>query len=345
MSWNHGDLLSGKYRLVRKLGVGSAAEAWESENVLLGRTVAVKILHTHLSKDAGTRSRFLAEARASARLAHPNVVDVFDIGVAEDGEPFIVMELCEGETLSSIIDGRGPMGVSYAADLMVQVLAALHAAHELGIVHRDLKPDNITVVHSRPDSPTVKVLDFGIAQGVFGDGAAPDEGGFVFGTPEYMPPEQARGEVVDARADLYAAGAILYELLTGAVPFSGDTVSETLGRMLTRAPIPPSRLVATIPDELDALVLSALAKAKGRRPKTALDFLNALSPFTSRHTPSFLPAATGPLPSSGPFNAMDSEPPLPLVTERPPSARQQKLEVLLDSNPPAVHPLLKRKVK
>jgi eukaryotic-like serine/threonine-protein kinase len=339
MTWSTGDLLSGKYRLVRHLGSGSAAEAWEAENVLLGRTVAVKILHAHLSKDARTRSRFLAEARAAARIAHANVVDVFDIGVSQEGAPFIVMELCDGETLSSIIDHRGAMGVSYAADLMAQVLSALHAAHELGIVHRDLKPDNVMIVHPRPELATVKVLDFGIAQGVFGESGAPaEEGGFVFGTPEYMPPEQARGEAVDARADLYAAGAILYELLTGTVPFQGETVSETLARMLTRPALPPSRLVANVSPDLDALVLSALAKAPAKRPQTALDFLNALSPFTStQKAPSLLPAAA------------ESEAPLPLVTERPaaPSSLRaaQKLEIVMDSSPPVIHPLLNRKAK
>jgi serine/threonine protein kinase len=340
-AWVAGDLLAGKYRIVRKLGAGSAAEAWEAENVLLGRTVAVKILHGHLSKDAGTRSRFLAEARAAARIAHANVVDVFDIGVSQEGTPFIVMELCDGETLSTIIDSRGKMGVSYAADLMAQVLAALHAAHQLSIVHRDLKPDNIMIVHPRPDLPTVKVLDFGIAQGVFGEAGAPvEEGGFVFGTPEYMAPEQARGEVVDARADIYSAGAIMYELLTGVAPFLGEDSSETLARMLTRPAIPPSRLVADIPSELELLVLSALQKSPAKRPQSAHEFLAALMPFMGGgRAPTLLPTVG------------ESEAPLPLVTERPAPVSQQrqsladKLELPLDANPLQVHPLLNRKAK
>jgi serine/threonine protein kinase len=333
-SWSTGDLLIGKYRLVRRLGAGAAAEAWEAENVLLQRTVAVKILHPHLSKDSRTRSRFLAEARASARIAHPNVVDVFDIGVSEEGSPFIVMELCDGETLSTVIDGRGAIGVSYAADVMAQVLAALDAAHHLGIVHRDLKPDNLMLVHPRPDQTVVKVLDFGIAQGLFGDTSTPlDEGGFVFGTPEYMPPEQARGEAVDARADLYAAGAILYEILTGSPPFQGNTASETLARMLTLKPDPPSRRVGGIPKELDALVCSALAKSPSERPQTAREFLEALRPFTSSGSVLSI------LPSRG------SEQPVPLVAGRPPpSARNvKKLELVLDSVPPSIHPLYHRK--
>ena len=333
MPWSVGDLLAGKYRLVRCLGEGSAAQAWEAENVLLGRTVAVKILHEHLSKQATTRSHFLAEARAAARIAHPNVVDVFDIGVSAEGAPFIVMELCDGEPLSHVIDGRGATGVSYAADLMMQVLGALHAAHALGIVHRDLKPDNLIIVHPRPDQPTVKVLDFGIAQGVFGESGRAEEGGAVFGTPEYMPPEQARGEPVDARADIYAAGVILYELLTGGVPFIGNSPTEILARMLTQAPMSPSRIAREISPELDAIVLSALAKTPAERPQSAAEFMSLLSPFGTSGKPS--------LPSHS-----DSEAPLPLVTERgsiPQSSRGPALELLLDSTPPVIHPLLKRK--
>jgi serine/threonine-protein kinase len=343
MAWSSGDLLSGKYRLVRHLGAGSAAEAWEAENVLLGRTVAVKILHDHLAKDASTRTHFLSEARAAARIAHPNVVDVFDIGVSDEGAPFIVMELCNGETLSTVIDGRGPMGVSYAVDLVMQVLSALHAAHGLGIVHRDLKPDNLIVVHPHPDQPVVKVLDFGIAQGAFGDGqahGAGEERGGIFGTPEYMPPEQARGEAVDARADVYAAGAILYELLTGKPPFEGPSPTEIIAKLLVRPPLPPSRGNKAIPAELDRIVVSALAKSPAKRPQTAAALLGQLAPFGTSTKPS-LPPLT------------ESEAPLPLVTERlgpqksvpvaPPAGRAPILELLLDSNPPDIHPLSNRK--
>jgi len=324
MSWTRGAVLGGKYKLIRKLGAGAAAEAWEAENLLVGRTVAVKILHSNLAEDAQVRNRFLAEARAAARIAHPNVVDVFDLGM-ENATPFIVMELCNGETLSTILKDRGAMGVSYAADLMVQVLAALRAAHEIGIVHRDLKPDNIMVVHPRPHQPMVKVLDFGIAQGVFGEGHATEEGGLLFGTAEYMPPEQARGEKVDARADIYAAGAILFELLTGKVPFEGETVQEVLARVLASPPPSPARLVGTIPPELDALVLSALAKEARGRPASALEFLQKLTPHTgSRRVPSDLPPA------------LESEAPLPLVAGRaaPAAAPRKRLELVVESSLP-----------
>jgi serine/threonine-protein kinase len=333
MPWSIGDLLAGKYRLERHLGAGAAAEAWGAENVLLGRTVAVKILHEHLAKSASIRAHFLSEARAAARIVHPNVVSVFDIGLADEGVPFIVMELCDGEALSTVIDGRGAMGVSYAVDLVTQVLAGLHAAHELGIVHRDLKPDNLIVVHPRPDQPVVKVLDFGIAQGVFGETHTED--GAVFGTPEYMPPEQALGEPVDTRADIYASGVILYELLTGVVPFACETPARTIARMLATAPEPPSRTNPAIPPELERIVLAALEKNPGARPATAADFMAALAPFGTASKPSMFPHP-------------ESEAPLPLVTERkPPSApgspRAPRLELILESSPPDVHSLRDRK--
>jgi len=325
MNWQRGAVLAGKYELVRRLGAGAAAEAWEAENLLVGRRVAVKILHAHLAEDAATRNRFLAEARAAARIAHPNVVDVFDLGM-ENATPFMVMELCNGETLSAILHGRGAMGVSYAADLMVHVLAALHAAHEMGIVHRDLKPDNIMVVHPRPHQPKVKVLDFGIAQGVFGDGQAAEEAGLLFGTAEYMPPEQARGEHVDSRADIYSAGAMLFELLTGRVPFPGNSVHEVLAHVMTSVPPSPAELVRGLPAEIDALVRSALAKDPRRRPGSAIEFLRRLTPHTSsRRAPSDLPPS------------LESEAPLPLIGRAaPPPAPRKKLELVAESTVPPV---------
>jgi predicted Ser/Thr protein kinase len=269
MAWVVGDLLAGKYRLVRRLGAGSAAEAWEAENVLLGRTVAVKILHDHLAKENQTRSHFLAEARAAARIAHPNVVDVFDIGVSSEGMPFIVMEHCDGETLSNVIDGRGAMGISYASDLMMQVLAALHAAHRLGIVHRDLKPSNILL-----GKRGVCVLDFGVAK-VLASSAestatyASTGSGQLIGTPRYMSPEQCLGQRVGARSDLYSLGVLLYEMLAGRPPFVDPLQSALLIKQAT-APAPPlPRLCPDVGRPLALAVHTFLAKRPDDRPRTA----------------------------------------------------------------------------
>jgi serine/threonine protein kinase len=318
--WQAGDVIAEKYRLRRRLGQGSAAVAFVAENVLVGRVVAIKILHPHLAGDPGTRARFLAEARASARIAHENVVDVFDLGTDENGAPFMVMELCDGETLSQIIEERGRMGVSYACDLMAQVLAGLDAAHALGIVHRDLKPDNIMVVHPRPDTPVVKVLDFGIAQGVLGEGA-PSESGLIFGTAEYMAPEQARGAAVDARADLHAAGAILYELFTGQVPNPGETITDVIDALLHRAPVPLRQYAPGVPAPLEQLVMSALAKRPSDRPASAMDFLLALAPYTS----------TGSVPEEG--GDRGSSLPVPLVNERSSPLHERPSTVAERSSP------------
>lgn len=284
-------LIADKYRLIRLLGEGAAGSVWEAENVLVGRRVAIKLLHPDLTEDAALRARFLAEARASARIAHPNVVDVFDVG--RDGErPFIVMELFLGETLEAVLETRGAVGPAYGCELMLQVLAGLDAAHQLGIVHRDLKPANIMVVHPRPERPVIKVLDFGIAKGVLADDVVPDESGLLFGTAEYISPEAARGGLVDARSDLYAAGCILYELLAGHPPFVGDCAA-VLSAMLTKAPRPLHEFVPTIPPALERVVMTTLSKDPVGRPASARELMALIAPFTEKGTlPSVLPPPT-----------------------------------------------------
>lgn len=288
-------LIADKYQLIRLLGEGAAGAVWEAENVLVGRRVAIKLLHPELTEDAGVRARFLAEARAAAKIAHPNVVDVFDIG--RDGErPFIVMELFLGETLESIIGTRGAVGVAYGCELMLQVLAGLDAAHQLGIVHRDLKPANIMVVHPRPDRPVIKVLDFGIAKGVLADDAAGDETGLLFGTAEYISPEAVRSGVVDARSDLYAAGCILYEMLAGHPPFVGETAA-VLSAVLEAPPPPLDELVPNLPRSLKDIVLATLSKEPSGRPSSARELMALLAPFTETgKLPSVLPPGTNEAP-------------------------------------------------
>jgi serine/threonine protein kinase len=304
-----------KYRLVRALGSGAAGEVWEAENVLIGRRVAIKLLHpAHAASDI--HARFLAEARAAARIAHPNIVDVFDLGDA-GGTPYIVMELLFGETLEGIIS-RGAVAASFACELVIQILAALEAAHAIGIVHRDLKPSNVMVLHPKPDESVVKVLDFGIAKGLMTEDTSPDETGSIFGTPEYMAPEQALGVPVDSRIDLYATGAILYELLTGVPPFTGTNASMVLAGVLTQNPKPPREHVSTIPPGLEATVLSALAKDPDDRPQTARAMYEELVHYCLT-TPSSIPAPRV------------SERPIPLIAK----GAKKKLELILTPPPPA----------
>jgi eukaryotic-like serine/threonine-protein kinase len=329
-------ILGNKYRLVRMLGDGAAGVVWEAENTLVGKRVALKVLHRALAQNPDIVARFLAEARAAARIAHRNVVDVFDLGEAEDGTPYMVMELLRGETFDAVV-ARGALGASYACELVIQVLAALEAAHELGIIHRDLKPANIMVVRPRPEQSVVKVLDFGIAMGVFADGAAPEEHGMVFGTPEYMPPEQATGAPVDARSDLYAAGAVLYELLTGRPPFEGDDPMTVLAKVLTQPPRLPSTLAPGLPPDIEALVMAALAKDPEERPPTAHAMAAVLTTYCRvGRLPSIAPRklSEAPIPLVARAKHRDSLPevPAPVRTSRP------KLELVMSDStipPPA----------
>jgi eukaryotic-like serine/threonine-protein kinase len=282
--------ISGKYRLLRLLGEGGAGSVWEAENMLVGRHVAIKILHPNVAAHPAARQRFLAEAQLSAKIAHPNVVDIYDLGTTEEGTPYIVMELLEGETLESIIIRRGRVPPQYACGLMLQVLGTLVAAHDLNIVHRDLKPANIVVVHPRPDRPVAKVLDFGVAQGMMSDEGALDkaEAGLLFGTPEYMAPEQAKGGIVDSRCDIYAAGAILYELLGGQPPVFGESATTVLARLLTFDPVPIATLAPTTPPPLADAIMSALAREPHNRPRSARAFISLVKPFAAPTT-SFMP--------------------------------------------------------
>jgi serine/threonine-protein kinase len=316
-----GTLLGTKYRLIRKLGDGSAGQVWETENTVVGHRAAVKVLHTELSRDAEMRARFFAEARAAGRIRHPNVVDVFDLGAATDGTPFMVMELCDGETLHSVIQARGAVGPSYASDVMGQVLGALEAAHALGIVHRDLKPANIMVVHPRPDQPVAKVLDFGIAQGLHSAHQPPEERGRLFGTPNYMAPEQVTGDPVDHRADIYAVGAILYELLTGRPPFSGSAPELVLANVLSRPPKPFTMFRGDVPEALEDLVRSALEKDALARPDSTAEFRRALSAFGS---PSVRPAQ----------HERPSDMPLPLARRAPERPKASPRLALSESSRP-----------
>jgi serine/threonine protein kinase len=335
-----GRLVAEKYRLDRLLGEGAAGAVWEAENVLVGRKVAIKLLHAELAEDPVIRARFLAEARAAARIAHPNVVDVFDIG-NDEGRPFMVMELCLGETLEHVLDSRGAVGATYACELMLQVLSALAAAHEIGIVHRDLKPGNIMVVHPRPDRPSVKVLDFGIAKGVFAEDVVPDETGLLFGTPEYIAPEAATGGTVDARSDLYAAGCILYELLAGRPPFVGNSPTVVLAAMLTTAPPPLRSLAPQVPAALEQVVHATLAKEPEGRPQSAREFIALLAPFTdARKLPSMLPPSVSeePIPltkrgASGAYPVAPDAAPPAASPPRPPPAPKKKAKLVLVAEP------------
>lgn len=258
---------------------------YRAEHVLMKRELAVKLLHPELGALEELARRFEREAQSVSRLNHPNIVSVSDFGHTEDGTLFLAMELLEGEPLSAIIE-RGRLAPVRAARLMTQVLRALEHAHAQGVIHRDLKPDNV-FVNQREGEEVVKLLDFGIARmtgGSAGEGAGEAEAevitraGVVFGTPEYLSPEQALGEIADARADIYAAGVMLYEMLAGERPFRSDSAVTLVSMHLTR-PVPSLRQLfpqAGIWPELEQAVLRAMAKERGERYGSATEFREAL---------------------------------------------------------------------
>jgi beta-lactam-binding protein with PASTA domain len=254
-------LFDGRYRILRKLGTGGMANVYLAEDEVLGRRVAIKILNDRHAGDDQFVERFRREAKNAAGLSHPNIVSIYDRGEAE-GTYYIAMEYLDGRSLKELIVQRGPAPVNVAIDYARQILAAIRFAHRHGIVHRDIKPHNVLV----DGEGRLKVTDFGIARA----GASQmTEAGSIIGTAQYLSPEQAKGAPVDQTSDLYSVGVVLYELLTGVVPFSGETPVEIAMKHLSSPPEPPSTRRAEIPRELDFVVLRALAKDPADRYQSA----------------------------------------------------------------------------
>ena len=251
----------GRYRLVRRIATGGMGEVWQADDTVLGRRVALKLLVEELAADDRATRRFVREARATARLAHPNVARVFDFG-SDGGAPFLVMELLEGETLAARL-ASGPLGPAEAARVTAAVADALEAAHRLGIVHRDVKPSNVMLTRDGE----VKVLDFGIA-------AAADEthsttGSGLYATVAYVSPERVAGEPATPASDVYSLGAVLYELLCGRPPFSGQSPALVARAHLHDQPVPVRQLAPWVPARLAEACQAALAKDPARRPSSA----------------------------------------------------------------------------
>jgi len=263
-----GRTLDQKYYLESKLGVGGMGTVYRAGRLLIGDRVAVKVLHTDQMADPQAVERFRREAQTAARLKHPNVVTVYDFGVSREGLNYQVMELAEGESLRSLIERHGRLAETAAAEIIRQVCAALDEAHRQGIVHRDIKPENI-LVQIIPGGLQVKVLDFGIAALRDVKAGRLTRTGAVAGTPHYMSPEQCLGEELDGRSDIYSLGIVLFEMLTGVVPFDSPTTTAIVVKHVNDPPPPPRTLNPKISPAVESVALRALEKRRDARPQTA----------------------------------------------------------------------------
>ena len=268
-------LIAGRYALHEVIGRGGMGEVWAGTDLLLGRAVAVKVMHEHLAEDDAARNRFGREARAVASLNHPRIAAVFDAGVlpGAPSRPYMVMEYVEGRTVAELLATLGTPTAARALGWVSGILDALECAHASGIVHREIKPSNVMVTSAGP----VKVMDFGIVH-VAGSGRSASTATYgVVGTAAYMAPEQAQGHCVDARSDLYSVGCLLYELLSGRPPHVGETPLAVMYGHVHESPVPLNMRTPGIPADLDALVLRALAKEPADRFASAADMRNALA--------------------------------------------------------------------
>jgi len=269
-----GSVLSERYRLDAYIGGGGMGEVYRGEHVMMKKTVAVKVLRSEVADREKLVERFRREAQAAGNLDHPNICSATDFGRADDGSFYLVMEYVEGQNLADLLARRGALEFDRALEVADQIADALEVAHESGVVHRDLKPENVMLVDQPDGTERVKVLDFGVSRVQMADDMPSlTKTGAVFGTPHYMSPEQAGGERVDSRADLYGLGSVLYEMLTGRPVFDGDRSVHVMAAHLKDDPRAPSRCIewAQVPPALDRLVLDLLEKEPEQRPQSATD--------------------------------------------------------------------------
>lgn len=273
-----GRTIGGNYLVQELVGVGGMGRVYRSEQSTLGRTVAIKVIHPHLLSDEQTVARFYGEARAASRLNHPNSVSIIDFGRTDDGILYLAMEFLKGKDLALVMHEEGPLPFPRICELLIGTLEALDEAHALDIVHRDMKPENIILRRLHSGDDLVKVVDFGLATIVGNNSTSITRPGLVCGTPDYMPPEQARGEQVDGRGDLYALGVVLFELLTDQLPFDDETPTKVVLRHIND-PVPDPREVAPhrgIPDSLAEICIRALQKDRNHRFANASDMRDAI---------------------------------------------------------------------
>jgi serine/threonine protein kinase len=273
-----GKVLDGRYEILSLLDEGGMGAVYLGRHVKLGRTVAVKFLRGELKGIKGLVTRFYREARAASGISHPNIIDVYDVGVADLGEPYLVMEYLSGENLASLLARKGPISLAATCGIMEPTLRALHAAHERGIVHRDLKPENIFLMRQENGPPVIKIIDFGVSKFLQSEQTQLTRTGSLLGTPSYMSPEQARGRgTVDQRADIYSIGVVLYNMRSGSLPFVGESYNDLIVNILTEPAKAPTEAYPDFPSDAEPIVMRLLEKDPGKRFGTCMELVEALA--------------------------------------------------------------------
>jgi serine/threonine protein kinase len=275
-----GALVADRYRILRKLGQGGMGSVYLAEHVVIEKRIALKVLAPELARRDDVVARFLLEARSASRIGHENIIDISDFGQSPDGLVYIAMEFLDGKNLGEVVRSQRTMAWKDARDIILQICRGLAAAQDKGIVHRDMKPENIFLIERLGQPSFVKILDFGIAK-VIGAPNVPrlTRTGMIFGTPDYMSPEQAQGQDCDHRADIYAVGCIMYQLIAGQPPFTAESFMAMLTKHIMEAPVPPSvrRADPVVTPEMDHLVLKALEKDRDKRWQTMGELLEAVT--------------------------------------------------------------------
>jgi serine/threonine-protein kinase len=309
-----GNVLAGKLRIVRQLGVGGMGAVYEVEHELTRHRRALKLLHPQMAGIPSVVERFLREASAAGRIGNPHIVETFDAGRLDTGEPYIVMELLKGRTLAEVLEQRGPLSIDVACDVVTQACDAVSAAHAAGIVHRDLKPENLFLCG--PDQSFVKILDFGVSK--FDSATTGVDGltleGSPIGTPYYMSPEQVRGEKsIDARADVYALGVLFYECLTGRKPFVAETLPHLAVLIYQGKYATPSQVRSGLPPAADVVVSRAMASDRTERYASAAEFAAAVARLRASIAPGAM-SQTQPLTPSDVSALAPAPRPIPALT-------------------------------
>jgi serine/threonine-protein kinase len=276
-----GRVIAGRYRVIGQIGAGAMGAVYKAEEIQTRRLAAIKVLSPDRRGDAEYVARFQREASMAARISHPNAVRTFDAGTTEDGSAYIAMEYVEGEPLSQIIKTQAPLSLERVVAITWQAAAALHSGHQLNVVHRDFKPDNVLLGRQADGLDTVKVLDFGLAKPTAVDPQFQEltQVGYVVGTPQYISPEQVKNEPVSARSDLYSLAVVVYEMLTGGLPFTGKTPQRQMFNRLLEEPMALNVVNPTLalPPEVEMVLMKALSRRPEERYASTVEFAHALS--------------------------------------------------------------------